>query len=257
MKANRDFRKPLILIAAFAIALAICLVYLSRICLNSAHFRVRNILMRGGNPADFEHLKGRNIFSIDLKKQSRLILSEHIYYKKVRLIRVMPDQIYVDYVSRSPLAYIKLSRVYCIDDEMFLFPLPKEYMPFDLPVISGIEKKLFALKGSRVYNSPELRSALDLIKEAKSTKALAGFKLRKVDLSQSDMILVYISTDPAAASKPSVGYPRAGMIEVRFSQDKVREKVEVLSSVLSGATGKIENISYIDLRFNESVVKFK
>ncbi len=100
-----------IFIAAIASLMIICfIVYLARTLRQLDFFKIKEVIIAKGNSADLSYLKGQNIFALDLKQESRYILQSYPTYKKIRLVRILPDRLFVDFVKRVPLAYIKLYR---------------------------------------------------------------------------------------------------------------------------------------------------
>jgi hypothetical protein len=47
------------------------------------------------------------------------------------------------------------------------------------------------------------------------------------------------------------------VLEVRFGQGYINEKVDILGNLFVQARNDLANIKYIDLRFNDPVIKFK
>lgn len=66
----------------------------------------------------------------DVKKGSELLMKSHLF-KEVRLKKIKPDILYVDYRIREPIAYLGDQTNTAIDKEGYLFP----YLPFSLPKV--------------------------------------------------------------------------------------------------------------------------
>lgn len=252
--------KPVFIIDIIVfVAVIYLLSYFTRMIMNADYFKIRNIIYLEKNNGDFSYLAGKNIFNINLKKESMRLSAFYPYYKKVRLIRILPDKIYIDFLRRVPIARVSLYRNFYVDEEMFLFEFPEAGIVLDLPVIYGLEKKFFAIKPGKRCNVPELEAALEIIKEVRANKALDKFNIKRIDLrSQADAIVLGTLTLPALNSIRVPGNAQYfSILEIRIPQDNIKSKIGILTSLFSQDNDNLRKIKYIDLRFKEPVVKFK
>lgn len=206
------------------------------------YFKVKAVTVLGsqaGGAGDFSYLKGRNIFDIDLEKEAERISGSYPIYKKVRLVRVLPDRLFVDFIKRTPLAYIKLDRLFLVDEDGVLLDAPSaEELPF--PVITGLQSKISAASSGRKCKLVELSVALDIIRQACRNKGLKDYLIEKVDVANLSAAALFIGT-----------------LEVKLGQENLKEKMNILAGLLSQTKSDQDNIEYIDLRFKEPVIKFK
>lgn len=202
------------------------------------YFKIKDIVIKETASVDLSYLKGRNILSVNLKEESRYASQLYPDYKKVRLMRILPNRLFVDFIRRRPLAYIKLYRYFCVDEDAVLFDIPDSGKE-DLPVISGLDTKIFGPKVGQKYNIKELETSLEIIKEVQKNKLLKDYKIKKIDV----------------ASLSNTSFFTASGLEVKLGQDNIKDKINILSGLLLQVKNDLGNIKYIDLRFKEPVIK--
>jgi len=227
-------------------------------------FRIKRVIVRYGNNevadniSDFLYLKGRNIYELNLSKEARYIQESYPSYKKVRLIRFPPDLLIIDFIKRKPLAFIKSTRFFLIDESSTLFECLKTTEELNLPQIIGLERKVFAAKyGTKLY-IPEVVLALDIIKKTKSNRQLKDYKIKRVDVSTLSNASIFVLVpngllDYTKGQSPDMGDD----LEVRIGQEDIDNKIKILATLFNQARNDLGNIKYIDLRFKEPVIKFK
>lgn len=227
----------------------------------SDSFRIKEIITKGSSAADLSYLKGRSIFILDLKKESEYILESYPDYSKINLVRVLPSRLFVDFVERSPVALVKLYKYFALDNEGFLFNIPGQPEELDLPVILGLETKIFGPKAGKSYNIREVSFALDTIREIKKNKILKNYKIKKFDVATRANAAVFFSLPQAKAAPNPAGRrdrvaPEA-LLEVRLGADNMEDKIAILGGIFAEGKFDLNNIKYIDLRFKGAVVKNK
>jgi cell division septal protein FtsQ len=231
------------------------------------YFRVKEIILRQGSnismeeDGDFAYLKGRSIFTIDLAREALNVSLTYPSYKKVKMTRFLPDRLFVDFLRRKPLACIKASRVFYIDENMVLFELSPDVAPkdADLPLISGIERKLFGAKYGRRIESEGLNLAMEIIKDSSSNAALKDYRISRVDVANISNAAIFILV-PAAKSdytKGKIPVPLTREMEIKVGQEGIANKLNLLATLLVQVRNNFVNITYIDLRFKEPVIKFR
>jgi hypothetical protein len=227
--------------------------------MNSDYFKIREIVGKKSDLTDLAYLKGKNIFSVDLRSESKYILESYPDYSKIKLVRVLPNRIFVDFIERQPIALVKLYRYFALDEEGTLFDSLQQPQEPGLPVISGLETKIFGPKSGRKYNFKEITLALNIIKEVKRNKSLKGCQIERIDVSNlanaSIFLPFYIKIPGRITGEPP--YEAKYLLEVRIGQDDIKDKVLILSEVIQQAKNDLANIKYIDLRFKEAVIKLK
>lgn len=248
-------------------ALGICIVaacviaalagYVWKVLTTSPHFNIQEVIVRQEG-VDLSYLKGRNIFAVDLVRNAQTLAARYPDCKRVKIIRVMPSRLYVDFILRRPVALVKLYRIFAVDDEATLFFPGAETREQDLPLITGLETKLFGPKSGKRYAAAELESALEIIKFARASRVFRGVRIAKIDVSN---IANTSFTIPVPVVMPGlINDPRRAVydaVEVRIGYGNIRQKLMILEGVLAQNKNDLSNIKYVDLRFKEPVIKFK
>ncbi len=230
--------------------------YVWKFLCTSPQFTVQEVVVRQEG-VDLSYLKGRNIFAVDLVREARMLASRFPDCKRVKVIRVLPSRLYVDFVLRQPLALVKLYRIFAVDDESTLFFPAPDTKEQDLPVITGLETKLYGPKAGRRYHVNELEGAHEILRYARASRVLKGYRISKIDVSNiantSFLIPVPLAM-PGFANDPQKALYSA--IEVRVGYGSIRQKMMILEGVLAQNKRDLAGIKYVDLRFKEPVIKF-
>jgi len=223
-------------------------------------FKIKEIIVNSGDGAGigFDYLKGKDIFAIDLDKEEQLALRIYPVCKTVKLIKILPDRIFADFVIRKPIAYVRLYKYFHVDEDGILFEAPLGAEQFDLPVISGLDAKIFGPKKGQRCEVKELTAALKIIKNIKKNAALKNLTMKKVDAADMGSISVFLTLPPVAKNETADKMTAPGdVLEVKFGQGYINEKVDILGNLFFQGRNNLDNIEYIDLRFNDPVIKFK
>jgi len=247
--------------------------YLGKTLINSDYFKIKDIIFNKGkdgfdgstsltiNPErsrriDFSYLIGYNIFALNLENESRHISELYPAYSNIRLIRILPNRLFISLTQRKPLAYVKLYRYFCVDKDAVLLDVPGKPEELQLPVILGLEAKIFGARAGKQYNK-ELAIALNIIKEFKINSLLKNYRIERIDVASpvnaSCFLMPLELPDYTKGQAP--GEFRG--FEVRIGQDNIRNKIGILQDSFIQLRNDLGNIKYIDLRFKEPVIKFK
>jgi len=267
MKKNKSglkFNKRLIIKTVILIITLSTGLYFYQRLKKSDYFRIRQIITRYGNnevpdnTCDFSDLRGKNIFELNLSREASNIQGSYPNYKKIRLIRFPPDILIVDFIKRKPLACIKSTRFFYIDESLTLFQYLDTTEGLDLPQITGLDRKIFAAKyGSRFYIS-EVVLALDIIKKVKSNRQLKDCKIKRVDVSTLSSASIFVLVPNGLLDYTKGQLPDRGEdLEVRIGQEDIGNKIKILATLFTQVRNNLNNIKYIDLRFKEPVIKLK
>ncbi len=242
MKGRRSFSpvKPVLSVLTIALLFALAL-FLGRSLTRLHYFKIGYIICADDVRADLSYLKGRSIFSVDLRKESLYLSGLYPAYKSIRLVKVFPDRIFADLTERRPIAYVRLSRYFCVDDGLVLFEMPKQAQDEQLPLIFGLERRIFSPRLGVKSDSRELGLAVNIIKEARSNRILKDYQISKIDVPGLNNASFFIARG----------------LEVKISQEDVKSKIEILGSLINAEKDNLDNVKYIDLRFREPVIKLK
>lgn len=260
MKKSK-FKLPIKLIAIIIIiflAIGAIIGYIWKFLKTTDYFKIKDIITRVDSKVDLSYLKGKNIFSVDLKNESRYILEYYPDCSKIRLVRLLPDRIFVDFIKRKPIGFVKLYRYFAVDEEGVLFYSLLQPQDLELPIILGLETKIFGPKSGRLYNVKELMLALNIIKEAKRNRVFKNYKIKKIDVTSTANTSIFLSFSSSVSDYPK-GQPVSKWVdlEVKLGENKIEDKIAILGGLIIQEKFDLANIKYIDLRFKEPLIKLK
>lgn len=206
-----------------------------------------------GNPVDLAYLKGENIFALDLNRESGYILEQNPAYRSVILVRIPPDRIFAYFIKRKPIALVKLYRFFSVDQDMVLFEAPQDTLDSDLPLILGLETKIFGPKVGKRYNTKELGFALNTLKAFRFNRVLRYYRIQKIDVANLNNASVLAALPVVAAGAQEA----PSFILIKLGEDGLKDKVGILATLLVQSKNDLPRIKYIDLRFKDPLIKFK
>ena len=247
--------KITLILAIILLAIFFIIGYILQILATSDFFVIKQVAVRNSDTA-FDYLKGKDIFSLDLRLESQKALSNCPDCRKVRFVRMLPNCIFVDFVKRQPVALVKFYKNFAIDEQGIFFYASPAIEGLGLPVIYGLETKIFGPKPGVKYSRAEINLALNIIKEFKANKTFQGFTLKRIDVASAQSAGFFL-----LLPKQAVDYARANPraewsgFQVLIGENNIREKMMVLGGLIMQAAGDWADIKYIDLRFKEPVIK--
>jgi len=255
---KRKFKLPLKFISITGIillAFSLLLGYIWKVLTTSDFFAVKQVLVRNSGES-FDYLKGSNIFRLNLNNESQKALSKCADCRKVRFLRILPNCVIVDFLKRKPVALAKFYKIYAIDQQGVFFNPVGSAEEAGLPVVYGLETKIFAPKAGIRYKRPEIDLVLSVIQEFSANRGLRPFTLKRIDVSslQSAGLFVMLPKRVVDYTKPFVQGEWFGF-EVRIGEGSIKQKLMILGGLLMQADKEWGNIKYIDLRFKEPVIK--
>lgn len=284
---------PVIGLAAFAGILFVIFYSVEWAAKKSDFFKIKEIIINSNDGAKIglDYLKGRDIFTLNLKEEKDSALRIYPVCKTIKLIKILPNRIFVDFVIRKPIAYVRLYKYFYVDEDGMLFDIslglgqfdgsassldfardnpervkrvegatinPERSRRIELPVILGLDARIFGPKSGQRYEVKELSAALEIIKDIKRNTILSNLIIKKVDAADLGNISVFL-TLPSAAVNDAVDKITefSDILEVKFGQGYINEKVDILGNLFVQGRNDLGDIKYIDLRFNDPVIKFK
>ena len=256
-KQKLKFHFKLIIPVIVVLFLSAAVGYMLKMAARADYFKVKEVIFSEQNSASLSYLKNESIFAVDLNKEAHFLLQKFPDYKKIRLIRVFPDRLYVDFVKRIPLAYVRLYRPFYVDSDAVLFNAPQLTPDAGMPVIIGLDTKIFGPKSGSRYNIKELTTALEIIRQIKNNRLFRAYQLKKIDVASLGNAAFFLSFGLPASAEDAAGgnHENPGLLEVKIGSDNIRDKINILASLLSQVNNEKFNIKYIDLRFKEPVIK--
>ena len=255
---KQKFNFPItIVVSLVIILLANCFIigYIWKALTTADFFVVKQVVVRNSDQ-QFEYLKGRNIFSLNLNNEAQKAYLRCSDCRKVRYTRILPNCIVIDFLKRQPVAWVKFYKNFAIDEQGVLFSPDLATETLQLPVIYGLETKIFAPKLGTSYKRSELGLALSIIHEFKVNKSLVGFSLKRIDLANPESAGFFMLL-PRQVANYTLAVPQTEWLgfEVRTGMNNIRQKMMILAGLLMQERNEWSNIKYIDLRFKEPLIK--
>jgi cell division septal protein FtsQ len=215
----------------------------------SSYFTIKDIFANEPDQTQLKYLIGRNIFSVDLKQEADDLTAEYPAYRAIRIIRVLPDRIYIEFIRRKPIALLRMYKYMFVDSTGVLFDIPRDQTITDLPAITGLETRIFGPKSGRKYNSKELLAAIEIILEGQKFRWFNTYRIERIDVASLESISIFmrLPKDQQAVQ----------LLEIKMDSREIRNKFRVLVQLLKEVKGDSGKIKYVDLRFKEPVIKFK
>jgi cell division septal protein FtsQ len=247
--------KILSLLVIISLVFFFIIGYIWKVLTTADFFAVKQVVVRNSD-YQFEFLKGRNIFSLNLGYEARRVYLSCPACRKVRFSRILPNCVVVDFLKRKPAALVKFYKNFAIDEQGVLFYPDESSGGLELPVIYGLETKIFAPKPGMICKRAELVLALEIIKEFRANKSFAGFTLKRIDLANPGSSGFFLLL-PRQIVNYALAIPQAEWVgfEVRTGLNNIRQKMMILGGLLMQERKEWANIKYIDLRFKEPLIK--
>ena len=250
--------KPAVIALIIFLFFASFVGYIWRILTTSEHFLVKSIVSRGILSDDLSYLLKKNIFTLNLSQESLNILKNCPDCYRIRLARILPDRIYVEYIKRKPIAFIKLYNYIAVDNEGVVFNSSIKPDEAGLPVILGLESKLASPKSGKRYDIKELKVALDILSAFVRNPLLREYKISRIDVSDIDDIMIKIPlVNKSAVALNNKVQEKSEFLEIKISQGNIRDKIVIMAGLINQEKQNLASIKYIDLRFKEPVIKFR
>ncbi|MDD5130091.1 MAG: hypothetical protein PHS66_03445 [Candidatus Omnitrophica bacterium] len=247
--------KTITFLAIILLAISFVMGYIWKVLSSSDFFAVKQVVVRNSD-VQFEYLKGKNIFNLNLSNEAWKAYLRCPDCRKVRFTRILPGCIVIDFLKRKPVALVKFYKNFAIDEQGVLFYPDTAVEDLGLPVIYGLETKIFAPRPGVVYKRPELVLALSIVKEFNSNKAFSGFTLKRIDVSSAGSAGFFMLL-PRQLVNYALPSPQAEWVgfEVRTGINGIRQKMMILGGLVTQERKEWANIKYIDLRFKEPLIK--
>jgi cell division septal protein FtsQ len=246
MKRNKYPRRSKV--AGFIIAAIAAALMAGRIVWNNlSHadsFKVEKVICTGafkillkGNCDCFD-LKGRNMFSVDLKHLAKSLKLSYPYLTGIRVSRIIPDKIWLDARERFALARVRFgARVFLCDEDAVILP-SEDSNGGDLVLIDGVDSRSDKVRIGEAYRSERLRSAITLLKEIRRIPGLVDLPLIRIDVGDPLNINLILKNN----------------LKVIMGNEMFGERLRMLSIVLKNLKPELGTVGYIDLRFPEPAI---
>ena len=182
-------------------------------------------------------LLGRNIFQVDLSDLQEEVSQKHPELLSALVSREFPNRIRISVRPRLPTAQIQSGNGFLVDRDGIILPYSQPVSGKRLPVIVGIPERLESSRVGYALHSKALNEALTFIE----------------NLEQLPEVSRYIQTiDVSDANDLSFRTPEG--LEVKVGKGDYQEKLKLFDRTRVTLGGRIGEIKYIDLRFDEVVI---
>lgn len=180
---------------------------------------------------------GRNIFSVPLHSISQSLRRIYPDSKDISVSLKLPDRLNIVVRFRRPVALVRDSKLYPIDDEGIVLPNVGTAYIKDLPVIEGAGIRYGERKGGK-SSSEKVKLALDLLKEIRASRYLTEYGV--VSISTSNM--------------SNISYRTKNGIEVFAGAENFGGRLDSLENTLRDPRLDKDKIMYIDVSTRDVVI---
>ena len=225
----------------------------------SPGYKVADIQIKGTKKISPDEIRkkaewcmGKNIFSLKLEGIREKLLTD-IRLKNVRVYKIPPCSISIEVQEKTPVLWISLPTILpgaeeygffglSIDQE--IIPLDKDDISHDLPIVSGIDVGEFngssngLLSSYQKYENPKTARVLEFYLMLVKNDPDALKLLAEINMADAPNLILYLLP---FGNKVMIG---PGDIEIKWNRVKT----------ILGTEEKIEELSCLDLRFDDQVV---
>ncbi len=192
---------------------------------------------------DSDYFSGKNIFKVNLKREANRLNREARDCKRVVLKRQLPDRIIVDFESHQAVAKVQLSDYFFVDEEGVLFDQYPHEKSSQLPLIIGLEKKIPYPRTGAKHNEATLQETLAFINGLNENKKISQqLKIKEMDVTNVNNVVLLTTTRC-----------RINLGDIYSLENDLL----VLAKLTKEINFDLTQVEYIDLRFQEPVVKYR
>ena len=184
---------------------------------------------------------GRSVVRVPLGER-REALETLPWVEQARVQRVMPNQIRVEIIERTPVAFLRTaSELSLVDSHGVIFDRPVEG-EFRFPVVSGITETL-----PREQREERMNSYVQFMKEIELTQPGADDRISEVDLSDPSDVRATLN---GLGTDSGNGAP----ILVHFGDSDFGNRYHLLADNVDQWRASAGSVDSVDLRFARQVV---
>lgn len=184
-------------------------------------------------------VKGRNLWTVDLKALEANLKAQRPHLKRVRVIRLLPSTLQVEVVERVPVAQLFLGGWHPVDADGYILPQTGSVPLEQLVLLKGIDSPKQPLKVGQANANERLSRALQIAEQLRRSPLLAGHRLTTVDVANPAQLTFVIDED----------------VEIRCGDDtQLASHLRRLRAVLRQVAKHGLEVRYIDLRFPDPVI---
>ena len=187
---------------------------------------------------DLEKLKGKNIFTLDLKGIQDKFLYKYPQVSHLKITRRFPSQLYIEAHERTPIAQTRLqNQTLTMDGEgIVLSTTTPQDVKF--PLISGLKSNPRWVGLGTNLQGREIQMALKIIRVFQGTRDLSVYQISEINVDNLSRIELDLNND----------------LNVIVDWEEIEKKIKTLSFLLSQNQLDVQQSKYVDLRFKEPVI---
>jgi len=213
---------------------------------NSSYFRVHrvtcSVASRAKSLQKFLYLKNQSIFDVNLAGLQKQLEWSFPEVGQIRAFKRFPDEICIVLKERPPYAAIMLGPNYfLIDHQGFMVSKDSSLQGQGMfPLIRGLPSTSKNVSLGQRIVSDQLQLAINMLDLFSANRALRSFEIAKIDIGNLSRISFFLGDQ----------------LEVVIDKENVAQRINTLGVILEKAKLDWERIRYIDLRFQEPVIKY-
>jgi cell division protein FtsQ len=184
--------------------------------------------------------KGDHLLKLNLN-QVRSRVEQDPSVRRVVVKRVLPSTLKVEIDQRHPIAQIKSRGYYMIDAEGVLVP-PKLRVPDpSLPIIEGSDFKGRRARLGESYESEKIQTGLRLLEAIQEVSLPFDRRVEEVHVKDLKEL----------SFKVEIG------LHIQIGKSDFSRRLDLLHDVYEGVKHEIDQVKYIDLRFDDVVIGYR
>ena len=210
---------------------------------DSNYFLVKKIVIDPAlnfiNKRDLAAIKGVNIFKVDVKVLEERLVRKYPTVSSLKVMKHFPDEIAVTAKKRAAFVQASLAgRVAALDEKGTIVSWA-DRRDDTIPLVLGVEAASEEIKPGNQLNGKDIQAALQILKDFQADENLSAYMISKIDVHNSLQINVYLLHD----------------LKVIFDAQDIARKIKVLSFIIAQESFDVQAVNYIDLRFQEPILK--
>ncbi|MBI2870343.1 MAG: FtsQ-type POTRA domain-containing protein [Candidatus Omnitrophica bacterium] len=184
--------------------------------------------------------KGENLFAVRLNEVRREI-ERAPSIRQATIRRVLPGTLAILVDQRQPVAQVRSGYYYLVDENGFVIPPVLEQPDPTLPILENLDFSRRRARMGQHYESERLARALALLGAVKQVRLPFEGRVQSVDAQ--DVKQLSFLVEPG--------------VRVRTGDAGLENKLGLLNEVYDEIKGELDRIKYVDLRFEDIIIKYK
>jgi cell division septal protein FtsQ len=231
----------MIVVLALTVGLLICR-QLYGMMTRSDYFRIKAVILDPSlafiNKREMANLQDKNIFMIDLGKIQRHLSFKYPQVSDLRVLRQLPNQIYIKAKPRHPFAQVNAGEKFLTLDDKGVVLSTSMSRDSGLPFINVSHQDHSRYTLGLPLNGSDYRVGIEIIKFFKLNHALSSYAIEHIHIQGLSRVDVFL----------------ANKLNIIFDAAKIDQKVRILGLILAQGKVELKETKYIDLRFKEPIV---